>query len=132
MRVVASGKLFRDRLRALSIRPAGEEVHHHLLHVTEGLLGDVGHEQRTVVQPLDRLLGGDADESRRRDVADLRVDGPEHRGLVHDDPVRRQGDERAAGHRIVGNEHGDLARMRAHRVGDLLRGEHETAGRVEE
>jgi hypothetical protein len=45
MRVVAARKLLGDRLRALGIGSAGEQVGHDLLHVAECLLRHVGHEQ---------------------------------------------------------------------------------------
>ena len=72
------------------------------------------------------------DERGRGHVAELRVDRAEHGGVVHDDLVGGESDQRPAGHRVVRDEHGHLPRVRAHGVRDLLGGEDEPAGRVQE
>jgi hypothetical protein len=132
VRVVAARELFCDRLGALRLEPVGKEFPYDLLHVSQRTLGDVCHEQRAVVQPLDRLLGHDPDEGGSRHVAELRVDRAEHGGLVHDDLVCGKCDERPARHGVVGNEHRHLPRVGADRVRDLLRGEDQAAGCVQE
>ena len=90
----------------------GDELADDLLHVAYGLLGHVRHDERAVVQALERLLLDDPDERRRGHVAELRVDGAEHRGRVHEDLVGREREERPAGHGVVRDEHGHLGRVR--------------------
>jgi hypothetical protein len=132
VRVVAAGELLGDRLGAVLAEARDDQLADDLLHVAKRLLGDVREEERTVVQSLEGLLPGDAHESRRRKVTQLRVDGSEHAGLVHEDLVRGERDQRAARHGVVRNEDGDLPGVRAYGVRDLLGCEHEPAGRMEE
>ncbi len=62
----------------------------------------------------------------------LRVDRPEHRVGVHHDLVRGERDQGAAAHRIVRHEHRHLPLSLDQRLGDLLRGEHQPARRVQD
>jgi hypothetical protein len=130
--VVAACELLCDRLGALRLEPVAEELSNDLLHVPQRTLRDIGHQQRAVVQPLDRLLADDTDERGGRQVAELRVDRAEHGGPVHHDFVCGKRDERPAGHGVVGDEHRHLPRVGADRVRDLLRGEDQAAGRVQQ
>ncbi len=103
-----------------------------LLHVPDGLLCHVGHDQRAVVDPIDGLLGDRPHDRGRRHVAQLRVDRAEHRRWIHEDLVRREGEKRPARHRVVRDDHRDFPGVVSERVGDLLRREDEPAGRVQE
>jgi len=130
--VVTAGELLGHGLGLVGTVSVDEEVADDLLHVAQRLLGDVGHDEGAVVEPLDGLLGGDADERRRRHVSELRVDGPENGGLVHEDLVGRESDESPARHGVVGDEDGHLPGMGADGIGDLLGSEHEPARGVQE
>ena len=78
------------------------------------------------------VLGLDElEQGSSRVFAELRIDRPQHGVVVHDDLVRGQGDERAAGHGVVGHEDRHLGLVGLDGPGDLQAGQHQAARRVQ-
>ena len=65
-------------------------------------------------------------------MANLRVDGSKHCVFIHQDFISSQGQQRAAGHRIVRHKDSHLALMAGERIGNLLGGQNKTARRVQD
>jgi hypothetical protein len=102
-----------------------------IISSTSRLAADIGADQRLVVDLGDRLLLDHLDQRRRRKIAQLRIDRPEHRIGRHHDLVDGESDERPAGHGVMRHEDGCLGLTAADRAGDLQRGKHETARRMQ-
>ena len=136
MRPAALAEHGRQTLRVRRLAPLREELQGRGAHLADRLARHVAHDQRLVVAVGVGLLQGGQDGGRRPvavlQAAELRIDGTEHGVAVHDDLVGGQGDQRAAGHGVVRHEDGDPSAMAAQRVGDLVGGEHEPAGRVQD
>ncbi len=111
---------------------AVEELFDRFAQLGNGLFGLVRQDQGLVVDFLDGFSFHDAQNGCRRPVAKLGIDRPEHRVVAHGDLVGRQGDQRAARHRIVWDKHRDLPPVVANRPGNLQRREHQAAGRLED
>ena len=100
------------------------------------LRGEVAHDQRLVVAVGVGLLQGRQDRGGRphapQRVAQLRVDRAEHGVGVHEDGVGGEGHEGAARHGVVRHQHRHLALVPLEGVGDLVRGQHQAAGGVQD
>jgi len=90
------------------------------------LVCDVGEDQRSVLVLTGPCRG--LDDRRRRILAELGVDGAEHGECVDDDLVGGEGDQRAAVHRVVGDDRGHVTVVIGQHGGDLAGGEDEPAG----
>lgn len=71
-------------------------------------------------------------DRRDRQLADLGVDRAEDRRGAHDDVVGGERDEGSTAHGVVGHVHRDLGRVGGQRGSDLLGGEDEPAGGVQD
>jgi len=92
------------------------------LRQDEGLIVDLA--GRLHLHHLEDVGGGEA--------ADLGVDGAQHGVGIHHHLVGRQGQQGAARHGIVGDEDRHLALPVDQGVRDLLGGQHQPPGRVED
>ncbi len=109
-----------------------QEPEDEVLHLAQGLLGHVGEDEGLVVDLVGILLGDGHEDRAGRVLAELRVERTEDRVVIHHDLVGREGDERAAGHGVVRDEDGHFAGMAEEGHGDLLGGDDEATGRVED
>ena len=99
---------------------------------TTGFARDVREDQRLVLDVLHLLALEHGEDRGRGRLAELGVDGPEDGVGRHDDLVGREREERAARHRVVRHEHGDLPAVALEGVRDLAGRQHEPAGRVDD
>lgn len=131
MRPGAGRQLFRQRVRLILRQPPVEQLLRRALHLRYRLAADIGADQRLVVDLGERLLFDYLDQRGRRKVAQLRIDRPEYRIGRHHDLVGGESDERTAGHGVMRHEYRGLSLVGADRAGDLQRGKHESARRMQ-
>src|SRR5579875_3292975 len=111
---------------------AAEKLTDEVLDLLNRLLGHISQDQRLVVEVL-RLLAGHRLQDRRRGILpQLGIHRPQDGVFGHDDLVGRQGDQRAAAHRVVRDEYRNPCWVAGQGVGDLLGGQDQTAGRMQD
>jgi len=103
-----------------------------LPNLCDGLAGDVGGDERVVLDVLGLLVFEHSQHRGGGRLAELGIHGPKHGIRIHHDFAGRQRDQGPAGHRVVRHEYGDLCAVVLERMGDLSGGEHEAAGRVDD
>lgn len=111
------GRLRRELLREL----ARQEPEDESLHARQRQARHLGQDQHLVRDRLGWLLLNEVDQGPRRPSSDLRVDRTKDALGLHEDLVRRQGDQRPARHGVERDHDRHIGRVQFDGGGDHLR-----------
>ncbi len=127
-----SGGQFLGKRRSLLFRKlVGQQTVNGAFHLPDRLFADIRQDQGIIINLFNRLLFHHLQDRSCGLLTKLRVYRPQHRMRTHHDLVGGKRDKRAARHRIMWHENGNLALVRLQGTGNLNRRQNQPAGRMQ-